>query len=269
MKIVFLGTGATTPSQTRYTPSIAVCTARDCMLLDCGEGVQIRLQEAGIDVLRISYVVITHIHGDHIYGLMPLIDSFTMKVLSQRIREKKLHIYAPRGLCNSNNQHFTEIIKCHEISPQINNGFIEIGEFKFKPLPMLHGNIDALGIYITSESNAKRKADLFYSGDGLCSEECMKFLKKAKPCIIIHDASFLDYHDYVIKAREKFHATVADAAKLALEVDAKILILTHISNRYRNDDLRDFLSRASRIFQGDIFIASDLSTLWLDKLWCV
>jgi len=268
MKMVFLGTGATTPSQVRYTPSIAICTTKDCILLDCGEGAQIRLQEAGIDVLRLKYVIITHTHGDHIYGLMPLIDSFTMRVASQKIKEKKLHIYAPKDFCTINSWYFTEIIECHEILTQIMENFIETEEFIFKPLPMLHGSVEAFGVYIALKDGRKCKIDVFYSGDGVCSEECLRFLKSTKPCIIVHDASFLDYHDDAVKAREKFHATVADAAKLALEVNARVLILTHISNRYRNDNLRDFLSRARRIFQGDIFIASDLSTMWLDKLLC-
>jgi ribonuclease Z len=268
MKMVFLGTGATTPSHMRFTPSIVICATRSCLLLDCGEGTQIRLQEAGIDVLKVKYVIITHAHGDHIYGLKPLIDSFIMRGLSQKIKEKKLYIYAPRGFCSAGNQSFTDVVECHEMLSENRESFIEVEEYIFKQLPMLHGDINAFGIYIIIKSNLKHKVDIFYSGDGVCSEECIKFLKTVKPCLIIHEASFLDYYNDSMKAKEKFHATVANAAKLATEVNAKILILTHISSRYRNDDLRDFLSRARRIFNGDIFLASDLSTLYLNRVLC-
>jgi len=268
MKMIFLGTSASTPSPSRYAPSIVICTSEYCIMLDCGEGAQIRLQEAGLDVLRLGYIIITHLHGDHVYGLMPIIDSYIMKILSQKIKGKTLHIYAPKNLCQYLGQLPSDIIKCYGVEPKDVSNSIDIGRIKLNLLPMMHGDIEAYGVYLVIKDKRNNRINLFYSGDGVSTKETLQFLKSEKPCIVIHDATFLDYYDDAAKAKEKFHATVADAARLASEVNAKILILTHMSNRYRETDLREFVSRAHRIFYGDIFLAYDLATIWLDKVSC-
>lgn len=239
------------------------------MLLDCGEGTQVRLIEAGIDLSKIAYIVITHLHGDHFYGVYPLIDSYVMKIKSQRLKNKKLVIYAPIGFCSEFGNHFNDLIACVEISKNTvaSAGLVQMGDFKVKWLPMDHGDIEAFGIFIAIKYREK-EVSIFYSGDGICKDECLEFLRSAKPCIIIHEASFLDYKDDAKKARERFHATVADAANLARESEAKMLILTHISSRYRNGEISDFVSRAKRLFGGDIYVASDLSQVQLDRVIC-
>lgn len=239
------------------------------MLLDCGEGAQMRLMEAGIDLSKIAYILITHLHGDHFYGVYPLVDSYVMKVRSQRLKGKKLAIYAPTGFCNNFGGYFNDLIECIEISKNViaTSDFIQMEDFKVKWLPMDHGDIEAYGVFIVAKYREK-EVSIFYSGDGVCRNECLEFLKNAKPCIIIHEASFLDYRDDVRKAKEKFHATVADAANLARESQAKMLILTHISSRYSDGDLSDFISRVKRLFGGDIYIASDLSQIQLDRILC-
>ncbi|MDK6027861.1 MBL fold metallo-hydrolase [Ignisphaera sp. 4213-co] len=270
MKLVFLGTGATAPSRDRFLPGILLCSVKECMLLDCGEGTQIQLLKAGIDLVKIRCVVITHLHGDHFYGIYPLIDSFVMRVKTQGLRDKSLAIYAPRGFCSTfNSAYFSDIVKCFEFSKSSSTGneFVEVGEFKFTWLPMSHGDVEAYGIFVVIK-NRDREIKLFYSGDGVCRDECVEFLKTVKPCIIIHESSFLDYKDDAKKAMERFHATTAEAANLAKNVNAKILVLTHISSRYRDDDLKDFISRAKRIFNGDVYIASDLSLIQLDRVLC-
>ncbi|MEL9939827.1 MAG: MBL fold metallo-hydrolase [Ignisphaera sp.] len=250
-------------------PSILLCSSRDCMLLDCGEGAQMRLIEAGIDLSKIAYIVITHLHGDHFYGVYPLIDSYIMRVRSQKLKNKKLVIYAPTGFCKGFDNNFNDLITCVEVSKNTmaNNGFVQMGDFKVRWLPMDHGDVEAFGIFIAIKHREK-ELGIFYSGDGICRDKCLEFLKNVRPCIIIHEASFLDYRDDAKKARERYHATVADAANLARESQAKMLILMHISSRYRSGEINDFISRAKRLFEGDIYIASDLSQVQLDRVTC-
>ncbi|MFN4046742.1 MAG: MBL fold metallo-hydrolase, partial [Acidilobaceae archaeon] len=76
VEIVMLGTGATIPTRERLTPSILV---RDWLgnriLLDAGEGAQLRLSQAGSSPSSIDLIAISHEHGDHVNGLPGLLQS--------------------------------------------------------------------------------------------------------------------------------------------------------------------------------------------------
>ncbi|NPA23247.1 MAG: ribonuclease Z [Crenarchaeota archaeon] len=91
--ITFLGTAAGTPTRNRSLPSILVSDARRNILLDCGEGAQHRLIQSGLSVCRVDIVLITHLHGDHVFGLPGLISS--MALLG---RTRDLIIVGPPGL---------------------------------------------------------------------------------------------------------------------------------------------------------------------------
>lgn len=271
--IIFLGTAASAPQQNRFTQSIAICGSRECVLLDVGEGAQIRLLSAGIDHRRIDIVSVTHIHGDHIHGLLPLIESLRMKLTTQKTPEKHiLKVLAPIDFCRyldvaldniiTEPDKHLEIICIDAETLNTSGSFVESssGEIRVVPIPVEHGIDKAYGCYVSIDIG-KNVLGLFYSGDGLCNQICMERLKQLKPSVLIHEATFLDYLDDSTKARESRHSTVYEAAKLAREVGALVLILTHISARYSEIHLRDFVSRARRIFQGSIIIAEDLAKI--------
>jgi len=73
--LCFLGTASAQPSATRNHSAIALRLAGDVWLFDCGEATQHRLQKSAIKMGRIKKVFITHTHGDHIFGLLPLMAS--------------------------------------------------------------------------------------------------------------------------------------------------------------------------------------------------
>ncbi|NPA99841.1 MAG: ribonuclease Z [Crenarchaeota archaeon] len=91
--LTFLGTSAGTPTRTRSLPSVLVHDSKRFILLDCGEGAQHRLLQVGVSVCRIDIVLITHLHGDHVFGLPGLISS--MALLG---RTRDLTIVGPPGL---------------------------------------------------------------------------------------------------------------------------------------------------------------------------
>ncbi|KAF9076817.1 Metallo-hydrolase/oxidoreductase [Rhodocollybia butyracea] len=70
--VTFLGTASAMPSSTRNHSSLAVRLGSDVWLFDCGEGTQHRVQKSGVKMGKIEKVFITHTHGDHIFGLIPL-----------------------------------------------------------------------------------------------------------------------------------------------------------------------------------------------------
>jgi len=277
--IIFLGTSASIPQKNRFTQGVAICGSKDCIVVDSGEGMQIRINEAGIDHRHVKLIAISHSHGDHVHGLLPFIESLKMKLESQKFYEKfVLTIVSPQDLCkylNSSLDLFgirygdTLSISCID-SKQLfqKKEYVSTpsGDVNILPLPVRHGELEnAYGFYI--EVNLKkRNIGIFYSGDGVCRDLCLDELRKLKPVIIIHEATFLDYSKDSSRAYESGHATVYEASLLATEVNAYVLVLTHFSARYDKADFSDFISRARRVFSGEIHIAEDLAKIPLDIL---
>ncbi len=93
MKIVLLGSGAALPTLHRWPTSLAVQRNNEILLFDCGEGTQIRFQQAKLKPGKLSKIFISHFHGDHIYGLIGLLTSFQLAG-----RAKPLDLFAPAGM---------------------------------------------------------------------------------------------------------------------------------------------------------------------------
>jgi len=93
MKLTILGCHSATP-RTNTKPTSQVLEIRNHLfLIDCGEGTQVELRRNKIKFARIKHIFISHLHGDHYFGLVGLISTFRLLT-----REAELHIYCPKGL---------------------------------------------------------------------------------------------------------------------------------------------------------------------------
>ncbi|MBT2161668.1 ribonuclease Z [Zobellia barbeyronii] len=93
MKLQILGCYAATP-RTMTNPTSQVLEVKNHMfLIDCGEGSQVQLRKHKIKFSRINHIFISHLHGDHFFGLPGLVSTF--RLLG---RDKELHIYGPKGI---------------------------------------------------------------------------------------------------------------------------------------------------------------------------
>ena len=93
MKLNILGCYSATP-RTFTNPTSQVLEIRNHLfLIDCGEGTQVQLRKNKIKFSRIKHIFISHLHGDHYFGLVGLISTFRLLT-----READLHVYAPKGL---------------------------------------------------------------------------------------------------------------------------------------------------------------------------
>ncbi|PKA99533.1 RNAse Z [Flavobacteriaceae bacterium MAR_2009_75] len=93
MRLNILGCYAATP-RTLTNPTSQVLEMKNHLfLIDCGEGTQVQLRKYKIRFSRISHVFISHLHGDHFFGLPGLISTF--RLLG---RDKEMHIYGPKGV---------------------------------------------------------------------------------------------------------------------------------------------------------------------------
>ena len=93
MKLTILGCYAATP-RTLTNPTSQVLEIKNHLfLIDCGEGTQVELRRNKVKFSRIKHIFISHLHGDHFFGLVGLISTF--RLLN---RESELHVYGPKGI---------------------------------------------------------------------------------------------------------------------------------------------------------------------------
>lgn len=94
-KIHILGCGSALPTPKHYASSQVVEIRGKMFMIDCGEGTQIQLRRSRIKFQKISNVFISHLHGDHCFGLIGMVSTFGMLG-----RTAPLHIYAPADFEN-------------------------------------------------------------------------------------------------------------------------------------------------------------------------
>ncbi len=92
-KLNILGYHSATPRENSHTTAQLLIMKNHHFLIDCGEGTQVQIRKHGISFGKINHIFISHLHGDHFYGLIGLISTFSLLN-----REQDLHIYGPKGL---------------------------------------------------------------------------------------------------------------------------------------------------------------------------
>jgi ribonuclease Z len=93
MKLSILGCYSATPRTLNNTTSQVLEINNHMFLIDCGEGTQVQLRKHKIKFNRIKHIFISHLHGDHFFGLVGLISTFRLLT-----READLHVYGPKGI---------------------------------------------------------------------------------------------------------------------------------------------------------------------------
>lgn len=93
MKLTILGCYSATPRTLGNTTSQVLEIGNHMFLIDCGEGTQVHLRKHKVKFNRIKRIFISHLHGDHFFGLVGLISTFRLLT-----READLHVYGPKGI---------------------------------------------------------------------------------------------------------------------------------------------------------------------------
>lgn len=300
--LTFLGTGASHPTRDRWLPGILARIRDEFLLLDCGEGVQYRILDAGLKVNKLSTILISHLHGDHVYGLPGLLESLNSWGLS-----RQLLLVGPRQLA--------EILDAMKLRERLNYKikFVEAqdgaqlrGQGYTLTIRKVEHGMEAYA-YVIAEDSLPGEFDavkaqllgvpagplrtklvqgepiVLDNGRVVYPEEVVKPGKKGlkiaysgdtAPCpslidaakdadLLIHEATFSMKHS--TEAFLSFHSTSADAARVAREAKVKMLILTHFSNRYRDSDLDTLLAEARKIFPRS-YLAKDMMRIKLRRL---
>lgn len=248
-KIYMLGTGAAMPIS-RGLPCIALRVDSDIYLLDVGEGCQQRLFKAGLGVVKVKAVIITHLHGDHYLGLFGMFQSMHLSD-----RKNDLYIIAPSKLKNLLKEYIN--LGLFKVDYPIN--FIDVKEselykdnkISIEAFKVDHG-VEAYGFVVALRNNKI----IIYTGDTKPFEELAHIAKNAD--VLIHESTFTS--DLREEAWRQGHSTAADAALIASKADVKELVLTHISSRYRNAE--PLYYDAYRYFRN-VIVAEDYMIIYL------
>ncbi len=300
MRLVFLGTGSSTPTEDRWLPSILVNVRGEYLLLDCGEGAQYRVLKAGLRVNKLAAILISHLHGDHLYGLPGLLES--LEVWGKR---SPLSVVGPPGIAGYVNaalarEKLAYPLAVQEVEPGL---VVERPGYRVYAVRVNHG-VEAYA-YAIVEDDYPGKFDsaraeelgvppgplrrklllgervLLAGGRVVEPQEVVgpprRGLKivysgDTRPCqslvevskgadLLIHEATFSSKHEE--EARLSFHSTASEAAEIALRASAKLLVLTHFSGRYRSADA--LLSEARKLFRRS-YAAKDMLKIEL-KRW--
>jgi len=256
------------PTKDRNHQSMFIEIGTEGILLDCGEGTQRQLKIAKINPNKITKILLTHLHGDHVLGLPGLLET-----LSSYGHEKKIEIYGPVGTkkfindcCNT----FNFKIKFETEIKDISKETIKSKNCVIKTLPLKHG-VPCIGYSIKENDRRKIKMkllreknvpegehlqklqlgeDIIYNNEKFSCAKYTYIIKGKKMAIILDtlpcknayslakDSELLicesSYdHTYEKKAKEFFHMTARQAAQLASEANVKKLIITHFSQRYK------------------------------------
>ncbi|RLE66891.1 MAG: ribonuclease Z [Thermoprotei archaeon] len=302
MEIFFLGTNASTPHKYRFLPSIVVRRKGKLFMFDCGEGTQYRFLRSGLGVNKDMKIFITHMHGDHYFGLPGLIQTFALLG-----RTKPLHIFGPRtlgdvlknflektGVRISYSLHFTPVeegviieekeyrIKAFLTSHTITN-FAYIIEEKDRPGRFNRKKAEKLGI---PRGRLWKKLQQGYpvktlSGRIVRPEEVLgppregiKFVysgdtRYSEKLIEFSQKADILIHDSTFEnklrdnAIDSGHSTASEAAEVARKARVRFLFLFHYSSRY-SEDLINLLREAREIFHR-AFLSTDGMNIEIKK----
>ncbi len=157
LNVTILGSNSAIPTLKRKPTAQLVNHNERFFLIDCAEGTQIQLRKYRIKMQRIHHIFISHLHGDHFFGLIGLISS--MHLLG---RKRELHVYAPPLLENILNVQLeasqTELIypfNFHPIKPDVHDKIYEDEKLIVETIPLDH-RIPTCG-FLFKEKEGKRK----------------------------------------------------------------------------------------------------------------
>lgn len=160
MKLTILGCYAATP-RTLTNPTSQVLEIRNRLfLIDCGEGTQVQLRKNKIKFSKINHIFISHLHGDHLYGLIGTISTFSLLG-----RTTDLHIYGPKGIkelillqLKLTESWTTYNLFFHELESKESEVIFEDNKVIVKTIPLKH-RVYTNG-YLFQEKPGERKLDI-------------------------------------------------------------------------------------------------------------
>lgn len=286
-EVTILGSSSATPVFNRNPTAQLLNCNEKFYLIDCGEGTQQQLIKFALKAARIDHIFISHLHGDHYFGLIGLLSSMHLNG-----RTKPIYIFGPEPLIEILEVQFKYSetvlrypIEFKSIDTDKSAVIFENNDLTVESIILNH-RIPCTGFKFTQKQRLrkliKEKTDnisvAYYStlkhgkdvvlpnGDILLSEEytieaepprsyayCSdtlydeNYFPMLKSCDTIYHEATF-MHDMLDRAQETHHTTALQAAEIAKLSDAKKLLIGHFSSRYKN--LQPLLEEALLVFKN-------------------
>jgi ribonuclease Z len=287
LAITILGNNSAIPAWDRNPTAQILQSLEECYLIDCGEGTQTQMSKYKIRRSRINHIFISHLHGDHYFGLIGLLTS--MSLLS---RTQDLHLHAPAALeqiiqlqLSVASVTLSYRLYFHSITEDaiiVDDSKITVESFAVKH------RIECWGFLFTEKKNPRKidrvriKAyeipvsfyDRLQKGEDYVTKKGTiipnnevtvagtKPKKYAYCADTIYDETLIEkvksvdmlYHEATYlkaldtRAAERFHSTTVQAANIAQKGDVKKLLIGHFSSKY--EVLDEFLTEATAVFEN-------------------
>lgn len=292
--VLILGTNAALPTVDTITSAQLVNINHHLYLIDCGEGTQIKMQQFAIKKNKIRAIFISHLHGDHIFGLPGLLTSF---LYSQR--KEPLKIFGPPGIkayietvltlsasyilydiiieeitdihkpvYEDENIIITAIPLLHRIQTY---GYIfrEVTKYNIRPEMIQEYNLSFQEIQTLKCGESIRSGeDAIFPDDNITVRHSTRSYAYCSDTVydetlparlenintLYHEATYL--HNLKQQADERMHCTAHDAALIAKRAGVEKLVLGHFSTRYT--DLSPLLQEACEIFDNVVLAKEGL-----------
>ncbi len=286
--VTILGNNSALPAYNRHLTAQIVTLNNRLFLIDCGEGTQMQMNRYKIRRSRINHIFISHLHGDHYFGLAGLLTS-----LSLGDRKAPIHLFGPDGLetiirlqVMASDSQLSFPLHFHTIQKE--GILVDEPQFSVSCFKVFH-RIDAWG-FLIQEKKKPRKINGeklktyknfpagFYDrlqngeditmpdGSTMANEEVTIANKPPRSYAYSADTSYspsivqyfcgatMLYHettylkDQTERAARRNHSTAEQAALIAKQAGIKHLLIGHFSSQYDNDKLYLFEEEAKAIF---------------------
>lgn len=286
VKITFLGTADSIPSAKRNHTSILLTKDSENILVDCGEGTQRQFRKAKLNPCKVTRILISHWHGDHVLGIPGFLSTLAMSGYA-----KTLYVYGPEGTEKKfwDSLNVFSFKRDYEIIfTEISEGiFFENDEFSLESKMMEH-SIPCLAYSFLEKGHVRIKPeivekigpgshlqklkngeDIIFNGKQVKSKNSI-YKEKDKKVSIVMDTKmnakilpFVNASDIFIsegtysdelkeEAEKHMHLTVKQVANISKKSKVKKLIITHVSSRYL-DNISILKDEAESIFPETYF----------------
>lgn len=285
LSVTILGNNSAVPAFNRHPTSQVVSHNGNNYLVDCGEGTQIQMIKYKIRRGKISHIFISHLHGDHYFGLVGLLNTFGLLN-----HQQELHVYGPSPLqqiiemqMNVADTQLPYPLHFHTLTqPEV---LVDNEKIRISCFPTTH-RIECYG-FLFEEKEGKRKLQIdkvrklnipisFYSslqdgrdyitprGQVIRNDEVTAAPARGHRYAFCADTRYdellipyirecdMIYHESTYldnmqqKALERFHCTTKQAAEIARKAGVRKLLLGHFSSKYST--LEQFESEAKEVF---------------------
>ncbi len=288
--IKILGSSSALPTSTRFPTSQVVLYNNSPFLIDCAEGTQAQMRRFKVPFGRLKHILISHLHGDHIYGIFGLLSSFNLLG-----RKQDLNIYAPLKLkelyetvLNLNKDYLKYKINFIPLDDSgkhiiFENKHLIVSSFplkhsrqvfgflfeeKEKPQKIKKEAIEEYNLDIQQIIDVKNGNDLIVNEMKITNSKLTEATKPLRSYAFCTDTlplknlgeyfSNVDilYHEATFGselealAKKTYHSTARQAAEVALSTKSNQLIIGHFSSRYKS--VEHLLEEARVIFPNTI-----------------